>query len=59
MHVDVPIQLFRHVDMEKNMPTTALASTKFFENGYPKIFFGVRVGLINKQNKTKTKNAHI
>ena len=24
MHVDVEIQLFRHVDMEKNMPTTAL-----------------------------------
>ena len=23
-HVDVEIQLFRHVDMEKNMPTTAL-----------------------------------
>ena len=24
MHVDVEIKLYRHVDMEKNMPTTAL-----------------------------------
>ena len=29
MHVDVEIQLFRHVDMEKNMPTTALIKIQY------------------------------
>ena len=29
MHVDVEIKLYRHVDMEKNMPTTALVYTAF------------------------------
>ena len=29
MHVDVEIKFYRHVDMEKNMPTTALVFSYF------------------------------
>ena len=33
MHVDVEIKSYRHVDMEKNMPTTALVETTPFGGG--------------------------
>ena len=29
MHVDVEIKLYRHVDVEKNMPSTALIITHY------------------------------
>ena len=43
MHVDVEIKLYRHVDMEKNMPTTALVETCVMS--LHKIYRPVEVGL--------------